>query len=178
MSVSFSRSAQANLLKDTDKEQFSRMRTAETIVFFRPQPQLPDLFLSGTQEPLCGHQARWVKEAGGDPRQSQLANLGSRFAGFSSCPAAATHLLTPKLGELLMLRPSALVQIIGGFMVVVPRSWSSATPMGTATQAFEIQLDLDFACAVYDALATPVNASPTSTADPSHRTDPQPLPVS
>jgi hypothetical protein len=62
--------------------------------------------------------------------------------------------------------------------VVVPRSWGSATPLEIATQAFEIQLDLDFACAVYDALAMPLNAPPGLMAHPSHNTDPQPLPAS
>ena len=145
--------AQANLLKDADKEQFSRMRTAEAIVFFQPRPELPDLLLAGTSEPLSGYFARWVKDSGGDPGGSQIPNLSSNFQGYISDHSAIPQVLTPQLGELLQLRPDVLIQILGGFVVVVPRSWASATPMETANAAFEIQLDLDFACAVYNALS-------------------------
>ncbi len=146
-------SVEARLGPDPDQEQFSRARTAEAIVFFRPQPQLPDLFLAGRAEPLSAHQHRWVKQAGGAPPDSQVStSLDPMFDTFSSCPAAAARLFSAALTELLTLRPSCLVQVIGGFVVVVPRSWNSATPMSTAVAAFEIQLDLEFACAVYDAL--------------------------
>jgi len=131
------------------------------------------LFLAGREEPLSRYQARWVKGAGGRPGPSRVSTwLGSRFETFSSCPMTAEQAVSPALGELLLLRPSSLVQVIGGFVIVVPRSWGSATPMDTATAAFEVQLDLDFACAVYDALA----AAPSKTGTiPSPAAQQQPL---
>ncbi len=137
---------QAGILKDTDREQFSRHRIAETIVFFRPLAALPDLFLGGSSEPLCAFQPQWVKNAGGVLRQSLVQTpFGNSVHAFSSCPQIAAQLFSPELNELLIFRPTALVQVIGGFVIVVPRSWNAATPMDTAVTPFEIQLDLDFA---------------------------------
>ncbi len=144
---------QADFCHDPDREQFSRLRVAEAIVFFRPQLQLPDLFAAGTEEALSAYQSKWVNSLGGQPKNAQVATpLGQRWEVFSSCPQTATPLFTPELTELCLIRPTALVQIIGGFVVVVPRTWSAATPMSTAVQPFEVQLDLDFACAIYEQL--------------------------
>lgn len=161
--------AQAQLLSDPDKEQFSRLRTAEAIVFFRPQPQLPDMFLAGKDEPLSRYQSRWVKAAGGQPESAHVAALqGTKFEAFCHCAASAVQAISPELIELLSLRPKSLVQVMGGFVVIVPRSWAAATPMETATAAFEIQLDLDFACAVYHTLAGNPKAETTAGSAP-HR---------
>jgi hypothetical protein len=144
---------QANLCEDTDKEQFSRRRVAEAIIFFRPLAQLPDLFIAGTDEPLAAYQPTWVKSVQATGQAMPLTTpLGSRWNAFSSCPETASQLFTSELTELFLIRPTAMVQIIGGFVVVIPRTWSAATPMNTAVQPFEIQLDLDFACAIYEQL--------------------------
>ena len=97
--------SQANLVKsllsDPDKEQFSRMRTAAAIVFFRPQTQLPDLFLAGKEEPLYRYQPRWVKTAGGHPANAKVTALeGTKFEAFCHDATAAAYVISPELIEL------------------------------------------------------------------------------
>lgn len=144
--------AHAEMVGDVDKEQFSRVRSGEAIIFFAPLNQVPDLLICGTDEPLCGFQRQWIAKSGNQPRECEL-DLGSKFKGYSSCIKTAQHTLTNEFIEILNLRPKSMVQVIGGYVVIIPRTWSAATPMDMAVTAFDIQLDLDFSCALYEQLA-------------------------
>jgi hypothetical protein len=127
--------------------------TAEGVVFFRPLRSLPDLFVSGANDPFCRYFKRWLKRSGHEADSCELAGVpGADIWSASSEPEQASALITPELAELLVLRPGAVVQVMGGFCVVIPRMWSCHGPSEMARDAFEIEMDLDFACAVYEAL--------------------------
>lgn len=144
---------QADLVSDPDKEQFSRVRSGQAVVFFSPIDHLPDLFICGKDEPICGYLKTWVKSVGASPAVSEL-ELGSQFRGYTSCVETAMQTIPNEFFEILKLRPKSMVQVIGGYVVVMPRSWSAATPMDMAVDAFEVQMDLDFASSLYEHLST------------------------
>lgn len=152
--------AHAEFVGDVDREQFSRTRSGEAIVFFEPLDQLPDILIGGREEPLHAYQQKWIQKTGNQPGPFEI-NLGEKFRGFCSNPSGAVQVLSDEFCEILKLRPQAMVQAIGGYVVVIPRTWSAATPMGMAVTPFEIQLDLDFSSALYEQLVVANRVSPT-----------------
>ena len=143
--------AQARIARDPDHEQFSRIRSALAVVFFKPLQNLPDMFICGEDEPLMAYQKQWVKQLGGKPNDSEM-NIGLKFVGYSSCFESAYSEVPAEFVEILSMRTNSMVQLIGRTLVVVPRSWTSSTPMSSACDAFEVQLDLDFSTALYRSL--------------------------
>lgn len=118
--------------------------TLEAVVFFEPIPELPDLFWAARKQPLNWYFKRHIGNI--HPLDGQPAWL------VSSDPRLCLMAISPKVEQLLALKPEAIVQVLGGCLVVIPQTWLANRPVAMPNQLDEIEKNLNWACDLCEAL--------------------------
>lgn len=134
-------------------------RSLEAVLFLDPERSLPDLFSAGKKQPLNWYFKRQLQknEIG---EVTPLAGDGRWTVTSDSTRWAQGMPL--RCEELLRGRPEAIVQVLGGYVVVIPQTWNTNLPKEMPHEAAELAENLAWACDVYESLRGEPVSTPVS----------------
>lgn len=161
----------AKVMSHVDHEHVHR-RSLAAVVFLDPIESLPDVFWAGRKQPLNWYFKRQLQQNSVDGAAPSVE--GGRWV-VSSDPAQWRRSVQG-CAPLLQARPEAIVEALGGYVVVIPQTWNCNFPTEMPNDEATIEADLAWACDVYEALGGA--ASPlAATAEPPALERSTPLPA-
>ena len=138
-----------------------RRRMMEAYVFFEPINNLPDIYWAKQKQALNWYFKKYV--GGVEPVRRKPDWL------MTSDENQCLQALSPKVQELFAAKPDCVVQVLGGYVSLIPQTWDWNRPVDMPCQFAEIDANLRWACDLYKALrstSTDTHANPAVQALP------------
>ena len=143
----------ASMLMSRVQHEGVRRHELEAIVFTEPVSGLPDILWGGRKQPLFWY----FKKAFPSLEMKCVVSDTHWFA--SSDPGASATILANSLQPLFEGRKDPILEVMGGYVVVIPQHWDWHHPE-MAEEPSQIKQNLDWACDLYEAMVSGKKTSP------------------